>query len=101
MAVTIVANFETRRDAETSVEHLVQEHGIDRADIFISSPGKANTSGTRPAGADVESGHPGVQSRGEPELAGPIEVSVECAQDQSTMVRVALEKAGGFKVRAA
>lgn len=100
MALTIVANFETRRDAETSVEHLVQEHGIDRADIFVSSPGKANTAGTRRAGADVESGHPGVDSNGEPELSGPIEVSVDCEHNQSTLVKSALERAGGFNIRA-
>lgn len=42
MERTIVANFDTRRDAETAVEHLVQEHGIDRADIFVRAPGAAN-----------------------------------------------------------
>jgi hypothetical protein len=99
MALTIVASFETRRDAETSVEHLVQEYGIARADIFVSSPGKANTAGTRPAGADVASGHPGADNRGEPELSGPIEVSVECEPNQSTLVKSALERAGGFNIR--
>ena len=82
MERTIVANFDPRRDAETAVEHLVQEHGIERADIFVRAPGKANTAGVRPAGADVESGHPGVERHGEPELSGPIEVSVECREGQ-------------------
>ena len=97
---TIIANFETRRDAETAVEHLVQEHGIERADIFIHAPGTANTAGTRPAGADVESGHPGVARHGQPELSGPIEVSVECDAGRSTVVRSALEKAGAKELRA-
>ena len=97
---TIIANFETRRDAETAVEHLVQEHGIERADIFIRAPGAANTAGTRPAGADVESGHPGVAKHGQPELSGPIEVSVECDAGRSTVVRSALEKAGAKELRA-
>ena len=35
MEGTIVAYFETRRDAELAVEHLVQEHGVARTDIFI------------------------------------------------------------------
>jgi len=96
---TIVANFDTRRDAETAVEHLVQEHGIERADIFVRAPGKANTAGTRPAGADVESGHPGVERHGNPELSGPIEVSVECDAGQTTVVRSALEKAGATRLR--
>jgi hypothetical protein len=97
---TIVANFDTRRDAETAVEHLVQEHGIERADIFIRAPGTANTAGTRAAGADVESGHPGVETHGKPELSGPIEVSVECDAGQTKMVRSALEKAGATQLRA-
>lgn len=100
MEQTIVANFDTRRDAETAVEHLVQEHGIDRADIFVRAPGTANTAGTRPAGADVESGHRGVEKQGEPALAGPIEVSVECDVGRSTVVRSALEKAGATQLRA-
>ena len=68
---TIVANFDTRRDAETAVEHLVQEHGIERADIFIRAPGTANTAGVRPAPAG-----------------------------RSTVVRSALEKAGARELRA-
>jgi hypothetical protein len=98
---TIIANFDARRDAETAVEHLVREHGIERADIFIRAPGTANTAGTRPAGADIESGHPGVARRGQAELSGPIEVAVECDAGQSTVVRSALEKAGATGLRTA
>lgn len=99
MERTIVANFETRRDAETAVEHLVQEHGIERADIFIRAPGTANTTGTRPAGADVESGHPGFEKHGRPELSGPIEVSVECHADRATVVKSTLQKDGATGLR--
>lgn len=52
MERTIVATFETRRDAETAVEHLVQEHGVKRTDIFVQAKGEANSAGVRPAGAD-------------------------------------------------
>lgn len=97
---TIVACFDTRRDAETAVEHLVQAHGIDRADVFISAAGDANTAGVRPAGADVESGHAGVETHGKPKLSGPIEVSVDCPGDKSTIVTSALEKAGATHLRA-
>jgi hypothetical protein len=38
---TVTANFDTRRDAETAVEHLVQEHGVNRSDIFIRAAGTA------------------------------------------------------------
>ena len=99
MERTIVAKFDTRRDAETAVEHLVQEHGVDRGAIFVRAPGSMNTAGTRPAGADVESGHPGVEKQGAPQLSGPIEVSVSCEGPQSTAVRSALEKAGGKQLR--
>jgi len=96
--MTIFANFDTRRDAEIAVEHLVQEHGIERADIFIRSTSDANTAGVRPAGADVESGHPGVGKRGKPELSGPIEISVDCRDELSTAVEAALKRSGATHV---
>ncbi len=103
MERTIVAKFDTRRDAETAVEHLVQEHGVDRAAIFVRAPGTANTAGVRAAGADVQSGHADGQKPGAPELApklaGPIEVSVGCEAAQSTIVRSTLQKAGAKQLR--
>jgi hypothetical protein len=99
MERSIVARFETRRDAEMAVEHLVQEHGINRSDVFIRAAGKPNTAGVQAAGADVESGHPGVEKRGEPKLAGPIEVSVDCHGDQSKLVSSVLERSGGAQVQ--
>lgn len=100
MERTIVALFDTRREAETAVEHLVQEHGIDRTDVFIRALGEANSAGIRAAGADVESGHPGVETQGTPELAGRIEVSVDCHDDRSATVRIALNEAGARSLRA-
>ena len=99
MDKTIVACFDTRRDAETAVEHLVQEQEIDRSDVYIRSAGDANTAGTRPAGADVESGHAGVGAHGKPKLSGPIEVSVDCDGEQWTVVKSALKKAGALGAR--
>ncbi len=96
----IVACFDTRRSAETAVEHLVQEHGVDRADVFISAAGRANTAGVRPAGADVQDGHAGAGTHGKPKLSGPIEVSVDCPGDKSAIVKSALEKAGATHLRA-
>ena len=54
----------------------------------------------RAAGGDIESGHPGVEKHGKPELSGPIEVSVDCHGDKATIVRSALEKAGAKQLRA-
>lgn len=101
MERTIVATFDTRRDAETAVEHLVQEHGIGRADIVVRAMGNANSAGIRPAGADVESGHPGSEERGQPKLAGPIELSVDCRGELSDTVEAALKEAGGKRLRLA
>jgi hypothetical protein len=33
MSSEVQARFATRRDAELAIEHLVQQHGIDRAAI--------------------------------------------------------------------
>ena len=77
MERTIVATFESRRQAELAVERLVQEHGIPRTDVFLRARGEANSSGVKAAGADIESGHPGVEEHGSPLLAGLIEVSVD------------------------
>ncbi|MGD9882713.1 MAG: hypothetical protein AB7F22_16475 [Reyranella sp.] len=101
MERTIVATFETRRDAETAVEHLVQEHGVKRTDIFVRAMGNANSAGIRPAGADVESGHPNSDERGQPKLAGPIELSVDCHGDLSATVEAALKEAGGRRLHKA
>jgi hypothetical protein len=82
------------------VEHLVQEHRIDRSDVFIRSAVDANTAGVRPAGADVESGYAGIGKHGKPKLSGPIEVSVDCHGDKWTIVKSALEEAGAKQLRA-
>ena len=100
MESTIAAQFETRRDAETAVEHLVQAHGIPRADIFIRARGVANSAGVKAAGADVESGHDGAQERGTPELAGLIEVSVDYHGKDAEAVRKALREAGAKSLKA-
>ncbi|MCW5737953.1 MAG: hypothetical protein KIS73_27780 [Enhydrobacter sp.] len=97
---TIVAQFETRREAELAVEHLVQEYGIERTDVFIRARGEANSSGAKAAGADVESGHPGVAKKGTPELGGRIEVSVDCRDDRSGSVQSALQEAGAKSLQA-
>ena len=100
MESTITAQFETRRDAELAVEHLVQEHGIARTDIFIRARGETNSAGTKAAGADVESGHATASERGTPKLAGMIEVSVDYHGDKSEIVRKASQAAGSKSLKA-
>lgn len=50
----ISANFETRREAELAIEHLVQEQELDRGDIGIESASDDNSAGVSASGADLE-----------------------------------------------
>lgn len=100
MERTIVASFATRREADLTIEHLVQQHGVDRADVLVKAPGDANSAGTKAAGADTESGHPGVEKSGRPQLAGPVEVSVDCYGNEAARVEAAFREAGALKMKA-
>lgn len=95
MERTVFAYFDSRRDAELAVEHLIQEHKLERTDVFLRPRGDANTAGIKAAGADVESGHPGVAKRGTPKLEGEIELSVDCHGIEQDMVFKTLREAGG------
>jgi len=95
----IIGEFETRREAELAVEHLVQEHGLQRSAVSVHAAGSANTAGSRISGADVESGHPGTDKQGKPELSGRIEIAVECDQAQASIVKAALKDAGARQLR--
>lgn len=98
MESTIVACFSTRRDAELAIEHIVQEHGIDRADVFVQAAGAANSAGQRAAGADTQSGHRDRAALG-PDLNGPVEVSVDLhSQHDAARVRDALKQAGASRL---
>ncbi|WP_257164594.1 hypothetical protein [Bradyrhizobium sp. SRS-191] len=100
MERTIIGHFATRREAELAVEHLVQDHGIDRTDVSLQAPGAANSAGSEAAGADVESGHPGVDKQGAPELEGEIEVSVGSRAAGSADVEGIMREAGARSVSA-
>jgi hypothetical protein len=93
----IIGEFATRREAELAVEHLVQEHGVQRSAVSVHAAGSANTSGSRISGADVESGHPGTDKQGK--LSGRIEIAVECDQAQASIVQAALKEAGARQLR--
>lgn len=76
MPKTISADFKSRRDAEMAVEHIVQDHGLDRNAVNIGPASNENTAGTEAARADVEDGHLKSGTEGEPALAGKVKVSV-------------------------
>ena len=81
MSQTLKTTFATRRDAELAVERLVQEHGIERSDIFIAPEGDANSAGEAVSGSDRPSAAPTEAGRSDAALNGRIEVSVDLQND--------------------
>lgn len=81
MSTTLTAQFETRRDAEMTIERLVQEYNIERTDIFVAAAGSENTAGEEIAGSDTEAGVPTVEERDTAALNGTVEVSVDIQDD--------------------
>jgi hypothetical protein len=92
---TIIGEFNTRRSAELAVEHVVQECGVSRNDVFVQPIGGTNTVGTRPAGADEKAPKPA----GHQKLEGPPEVSVDFHGDDPEKISKALKSAGATAVR--
>lgn len=96
---TIATTFNTRRQADLALEHLVQELGLERTDIFLVAQGNDNTAGETPDGADAESGHPNMDPASDPALAGGIAMSVDLAdEDRVRDVRAVLEEFGGTDI---
>lgn len=95
---TIVATFETRRDADLAVEHLVQKLGIERTDIFVRAAGTSNSSGVRPSGGDAPAANE--EGRDDAKLGDEIEVSADVASDQTTALQRAFGDFGALRVTA-
>ncbi len=81
MGTTLTATFETRREAEMTVERLVQEHGVERTDVFVAADGDENSAGEEQAGSDGDAGEPSPKSRGDAPLHGAVSVSVDIEDD--------------------
>jgi hypothetical protein len=64
-----------------TVERLVQEHGIERRDIFILPDSKQNSAGEKQAGSDAEARQPSPEHRDDAPLHGTITVSVDIEDD--------------------
>ena len=92
---TIRAIFETREAADRAVEHLVQQHGISRPDIFIQSTTDRNTAGSLPSGGDASHEH---GARDDAALEGDIQVSADIAASQIAAVQRSLGDAGAIRV---
>lgn len=99
MGTTLKATFDTRREAEMTVERLVQEYGIERTDIFIAAEGDDNSAGEEEAGADTEAADPTTPARDDAALNGQIGVSVDIEDlAQADEVRAAFAEFGAQSV---
>lgn len=93
---TVSAIFQTREAADYAIEHLVQQHGLNRADIFAEPQGNDNTAGTRPSGGDANKG----DAPSEPALQGAVRVSADVAGDKADRVRATFTEMGGQDIAA-
>lgn len=91
---TISATFQTRQAADLAIEHLVQQHGISRPNIFAQSASDRNSSGSAPSGGDASHGE---GARRDAPFAGEIEVSADIASNQAATVRRSLADAGALR----
>lgn len=96
----LAAVYSTREQAELAIEHLVQEHGVDRSVIFVEPVEDSNTSGTQISGGDAPSGGAGSRSRSDAPLNGAIRLTVGASRNQLALLREALEQAGATSVEA-
>lgn len=79
MSTTLTGTFQSRSQADLAIEHLVQEMGIERTDIFVSAEGPDNSAGTAVNGADAST--VGQAARDDAPLGGQILVSVDLQDD--------------------
>jgi hypothetical protein len=93
---TIIGRFDTRRGAELAIEHVVQEYGVPRTDVFVQPVGGANTVGTQAAGPDTKAAP---EPEKPPKLNGLIEVSVDFHGEDPERIVDALKGAGAKAVR--
>lgn len=96
MSKSITGTFDTRRDAELAVERLVQEFGIERTDIFVTTQGDDNSAGIEVDGSDAASGAPGDRTRQDGAHEGAVTVAVDASDDAAaSKISAAFEEFGG------
>jgi hypothetical protein len=96
LETTIIGEFDTRRETELVAEHVVQECGVARGDVFVQPAGEANSVGTRESGADVKDAP---EPDGQQKLEGAIEVSVDFHGGDPKKIADALKSTGAKLVR--
>lgn len=94
----ITGVFDTRREAEMSVERLVQEHGVDRAAIMIAPVSAENSVGVEVAGSDAKRGEPVEPAGDEAALNGRIAVSVDPRASDAGTLRSAFKEFGAVEI---
>ncbi|OLP62475.1 hypothetical protein BJF93_22735 [Xaviernesmea oryzae] len=94
---TLYATFDTREAADRAIEHLVQQYGIDRSDVFVEADGADNTAGTAPSGGDMLN-REGEGTRTDAALEGKLKVSVDLALDDMEKAQAAFRDAGARDV---
>lgn len=92
------ATFDTRERADLAVEHLVQEHGVDRSAIFVEPVDDENSAGIRVSGGDAASGRPGSTNRDDAPLRGQLYVTVATTRAIQGKVRDSLEVCGAVMI---
>ncbi|MCV0397226.1 MAG: hypothetical protein K5872_14800 [Rhizobiaceae bacterium] len=96
---TVSGIFTTREDADRAVEHLVQEFGINRSDVFLEPAGDANSSGAVASGGDAES-DPKEGSLFPPKLGAQVKVTADVARSQVSRAQRAFAEAGAESIGA-
>lgn len=93
----LAATFSTREDADLAVEHLVQEHGVDRLAIFVEAVGDVNSAGADRSGGDS----PTARSLGRDDapLNGTLRVTLATDGRHVSQLRNVLTEAGAVEVR--
>lgn len=89
---TMWATFATREAADRAVEHLVQQCGIPRADVFVEPNAEANTAGIKSSDGDT--------IRTDALLCCEIRVSSDVAHHDLLKAEKAFRQAGARSVMA-
>lgn len=94
----LAAIFQTREAADLAVEHLVQEHGVNRNAIFLEAVGDENSAGTDASGGDHAAA--GQEGRGDGPLNGELRLTVAIEPREQAIVEQTLQSSGATSIRA-
>lgn len=96
-ARTLSAFYDTREAADRAVEHLVQQYGLNRADIFVEAEGAENSAGTQVSGGDGAKDAAADHDAGYG-LNGRIRISADMELAMLERARAALREQGATEI---